>query len=554
VTPSEIHALAAGVDGARMMRELAELARWVKLSGTSEEAESLTFLRGVLDDCGYRTAVLEHDAFISLPGPARVEVDGAVLRAITHSMSRASPPGGLTGRLVHLGEGAEADFARAGDLRGCIALAEGIASPAVADRATRAGAAGQLHVSPHAHLHEMCISPVWGSPSPETEASLPATVACTISRADGEALIGRLGRGEAPRVVLHAAVDAGWRRTPILVAEMDAPGAGADTSFVLFSGHHDTWYHGVMDNGAANATMLEVARLCAARRDAWRRSLRLCFWSGHSHGRYSGSAWYADEHWEELERRCAVHVNVDSTGAVGASVLDQAPASAELRGLAAEALRAEASAAHAGRRMGRSADQSFWGIGIPSLFGTFSQQPDDPSVRMRNSLGWWWHTPDDLLDKISPENLARDTRVYAHAVARLLTDAALPLEHAAQAAALEAELRGAAPGCAARGVALEALLAAVAALREEASAGPHGDAALMRASRALVPLDQTCGDRFAHDPALPLPPWPVLEHLRRLAVAEPGSDAARLLAVAARRARNRVAEGVARAREALQGG
>jgi hypothetical protein len=555
VTPAEIHALAAGVDGARMMCNLAELARWVKLSGTPEEAQSLAFLRGVLDGCGYRTAVLEHDAFISLPGPARVEVDGSALRAITHSMSRASPPGGLAGRLVHVGEGTESDFGRAGDLRGCIVLAEGIASPAVADRATRAGAAGQLHASPHGHLHEMCVSPVWGSPSPGTEASLPATVACTVSRADGEVLIGRLARGEAPDVVLHAAVDTGWRRTPILVAEMDAPGAAPDAPFVLFSGHHDTWYRGVMDNGAANATMLEVARLCATRRDGWRRGLRLCFWSGHSHGRYSGSAWYADEHWGELERRCAAHVNVDSTGAAGASVLEEAPSSAELSALAAEALREEADAAHARRRMDRSADQSFWGIGVPSLFATFSQQPHDPSVKMRNSLGWWWHTPEDLLDKISPENLARDTRVYVHAVARLLADPALPLDHAAQAAALGAELRKVAPGCAARGVALDGLLGAVAALREEAAAGgPRGDASLMRASRALVPLDYTRGDRFGHDPALPLPPWPVLEPLRRLAAAEAGGGEAKLLAVGARRARNRVAEAVARARGALRGG
>ena len=37
----------------------------------------------------------------------------------------------------------------------------------------------------------------------------------------------------------------------------------------------------------------------------WRRGLRVVFWSGHSQGRYSGSTWYADTHWEELERRAA---------------------------------------------------------------------------------------------------------------------------------------------------------------------------------------------------------------------------------------------------------
>ena len=107
------------------------------------------------------------------------------------------------------------------------------------------------------------------------------------------------------RVSMHAQVDTGWRKTPLLAAELDTEEGYPDAPFILFSGHHDTWHYGVMDNGAANATMLETARtLAPARRAEWRRGLRICFWSGHSHGRYSGSAWYADEYWDELERRC----------------------------------------------------------------------------------------------------------------------------------------------------------------------------------------------------------------------------------------------------------
>ena len=559
MTTTDIQGLCDAVDSAGMMRQLEKLARWVKLSGTAEEAESLGFIRGLLDGYGYRTTLLEHDAYISLPLAARVEVDGRTLKAITHSMSRASPPGGTTGRLVHVGEGTEADFTGR-DLRGCILLVEGIASPAVAVRASRAGAAGQLHISPHEHLHEMCISPVWGSPAPDTIDALPATVAVTVSHADGTALRERLAKGEAPQVVLHAEVDTGWRRTPMLVAEMDAPSAGAEAPFVLFSGHHDTWYHGVMDNGSANVTMLEVARLCATRRHDWRRGLRLCFWSGHSQGRYSGSAWYADTRWEELERRCAVHVNVDSTGGAGASILGEAGSSSELAALAADAIAVQAGQRHQGKRLGRAGDESFWGIGVPSLFMSLSHQPPGP-VKMRNPLGWWWHTPDDLIDKIDPENLARDTRVYVHAIGRLLTDAVLPLDYAAHTEALLQELRRL-EAVKAHGILLDPLLSSAEALREEAAAlvaraghvGPDAagyDAALIRVSRALVPLDYTTGDRFAHDPALPQPAWPALEPLRRLAEVAPGTDEARLLAVAVRRARNRVAHALGQARSAI---
>ena len=63
----------------------------------------------------------------------------------------------------------------------------------------------------------------------------------------------------------------------------------------------------------------------------------------------------------------------------------------------------------------------------------------------------------------------------------------------------------------------------------------------MRASRALAPVYYTSGDRFAHDPALPLPAWPVLDPLRKLAKVAPGTDSARFLAVSATRGRNRLA-------------
>ena len=75
--------------------------------------------------------------------------------------------------------------------------------------------------------------------------------------------------------------------------------------------------------------------------------------------------------------------------------------------------------------------------------------------------------------------------------------------------------------------------------------------ALMRLSRMLVPLDYTRGDRFVHDPALPLPPWSVLDPLRRLAAAPRGGDDERFAEVDAIRARNRIAGMLAQARRAL---
>jgi hypothetical protein len=325
---------------------------------------------------------------------------------------------------------------------------------------------------------------------------------------------------------------------------------------VLLSGHHDTWYYGVMDNGSANATMLEVARLAAASRDTLRRALRVCFWSGHSHGRYSGSVWYVDQHWDELDRRCVAHVNVDSTGGVGATVLEDAAAAAELQPLAADAIHAQAGRVYAGKRKNRSSDDSFPGIGIPSMFGALSEQPPSP-VKMRNALGWWWHTPEDLIDKIDLDFLARDTKIFMHVCGRLLTDAVLPIDYASHARALAAELAKIDASLAGR-FDISALRMAATTLDALAAAAPHGgdpdriNAAIMAAGRALVPTDYTHGDRFTHDPATPLPAWPVLQPIRDLAATKPGSDAAQFATVAAMRARNRMAFALREACAALQ--
>jgi hypothetical protein len=552
MSDSTLQTLCAAVDGAGMMRQLAILAQWMKLSGTEEEAVSLSHIQAQLDELGFRTRILHHDAYISLPGASTVTVDNVTVPSITHSFSRSSGEGGLTGPLVYVGAGSEADFAGL-DFRGSIVLVDGIATPPVSRRATLAGVAGQLHISPHEHLHEMCISPVWGNPSSVTLGQLPSTVVCSILPSTGDALRERVRRGEEPRVVLHAEVDTGWRKTPILQADMDAP--DPDAPFILFSGHHDTWYHGVMDNGSANVAMLEVARLCASKREQWRRGLRLCFWSGHSHGRYSGSTWYVDEHWDELDQRCAVHLNVDSPGGKGANILVNVGSMASLYGLAVEAISTQSGQTPSINRMSRGADQSFNGLGLPALFGDISEPPPTPI----GAHCWWWHTPHDLLENIDEANQVRDTRIYVHALWRLLTDRILPLDFAAHARDLLIEIDRLWAALRERFSVTDLFVAAETTLelanqladRAESMDPAQIDRALMRVSRALVPIDYTSGDRFSHDPALPLSPWACLKPIHELSYAEDESDAIPFLTVDATRARNRVVHALRRANGVL---
>ena len=180
-------------------------------------------------------------------------------------------------------------------------------------------------------------------------------------------------------------------------------------------------------------------------------------------------------------------------------------------------------------------------------------------------FGWWWHTPHDTLDKMDPELLVRDTRVYVHAIWRLLTDRVLPLDYGAAAAALEREVSGLAQKLGGRldlsrlATQVKALARAAATIRaraatiEDDTAAERVNRGLVATARAMVPMDYTTGDRFSHDPALAQAPYPVLDAVRRLAASPAGSDQARFLTTAATRACNRLAYALDEATAALLG-
>src|SRR5205807_3002509 len=97
--------------------------------------------------------------------------------------------------------------------------------------------------------------------------------------------------------------------------------------------------------------------------------------------------------------------------------------------------------------------QSFWGIGLPSMFVDISAQPAGASragdaiasltggAAHHGGLGWWWHTPQDTLDKIDRANLHRDAHVYALVLWRWCTAPVLPLDYRATAAEITSTLR-----------------------------------------------------------------------------------------------------------------
>ncbi len=551
--------LRGAVSRERLTRDNAIIARGVRLSGSAAEAEAFDYLAAQCAEAGLTVQRHAIDAYVSLPGVASLVVttpEARIIPCITHSFSQATPPAGLTGAVVDAGDGTAADYARV-DAGGNIALVNGLAGPPKAFAADRAGVAALICINPEG-LHEMILSPVWGTPTPETAPFLPHVVAVSVRKEDGETLRRLLASGPVT-VRLQTAVTTGWTAIPALIA--DLPGAIEDR-YVLLSGHVDSWHYGAMDNASANATMLEVARLLAAHRGELRRGLRLAFWSGHSHARYGASAWYADHAFADLYARCVCHVNAESTGGIGADDLTGSHM-AETWRFAADVVRDVAGQQIAYRRMARNSDQSFTGVGVASAFSGLSAQSG-------GGLGAWWHTPDDTLDKIDPARFVRDTQVYLTACWRLCTLPVLPLDYAETANELRDRLTALAARAGGR-FDLAPLMEAVARLHDAATrldaavaAANTGatstavdaarvNAALLAAGRALIPVNYTEAGPFGVDLALDAPPLPGLAPVADLAALDPASDVARFLATRLVRERNRVLHALTQATRALDG-
>jgi hypothetical protein len=557
------------ISAGELWRHAEILAQWDKTSGTPDERAAVSYLAGQLERFGFATQIDEFESLLGWPEEAEVVVrapNERRLACITHAFTPSTPADGIEAELIHVGSGSEADFASS-TVAGRIALVEGMPSPAVVLRGQQAGAAGLLFAQMDRLLHEMCVSPVWGTPTTRTAPYLPTLPVASIHREAGQELIAELRDGPV-RIWLRTRTFWGWRKVPVLTG--DLPGTVEANSFVLLSGHHCSWYKGAMDNGAANATMLEVARILAQHRSELRRGVRIAFWPGHTHGRYSGSTWYFDHHWEDLHDNCVLHVNVDSTGARGASIY-HAMSMPETRDLAVAAVQDGAGLDGLRERQSRAGDQSFWGCGVPSVFMDLSAVPAelaantgsslfaaaDAPVKRSGGLPWFWHTVEDTIDKLDRDVLVRDTRVYLLATLRGANEKVVPYRLAPAARDIRETLeryQRDAGECFDLEPALHRAKQVEAAAREldnlldHIRAGVYRERVISLANRAAINLDRTlvrlsftANGPFDQDLAIPIPAVPLLEPVRQLARLDRESDQARFLETELVRNRNRVA-------------
>lgn len=427
------------IDIERIDRDLAYFCGYEKLTGEDEALRSVEYIAAEMEKEGIPCRTEWFEAYLSNPVDSSLYVEG-VCPADIPCRPRSFSAGcrELQAELVYDRSTADTgipplkreEFYRT--VRGKIVIGYGY-DERYAKVLEQYGAAAWIQVwtSPEVQIHEDTVSPVWGTPDMDScfmRLRMPVTA---VAGPDGERLIKAVcdaeKAGRPLRARMSSNVKTGVKRTALPVVQI--PGKSED--FLLLSGHYDTWYIGAFDNGTANAAMMELARLLYRSRDHLERSVRIAWWPGHSNGRYMGSAWYCDHHWDELREHCFAHINLDLLGSKGTDET-LAVRTGGLEGdewLQSLISLADEEAVLKTGRIGRGADQSFWGADV--AYHINPRYEASPGKKKSSAPGpgvYWWHTAEDTYDKIDLAALKKDTGVAAALVLGLLTEPVLPAD------------------------------------------------------------------------------------------------------------------------------
>ena len=539
------------------------LARFDRISGNEGEREANAYLKRKLTEYGIPFDSHEMELYLSHPMSASVTVltpEPAKLEAINHAFSRSTPAGGVEGELVYIGRNMTADpfdaplvDYRAVDVKGKIVLDDGFPAPYRAFATEMAGALAQIYINPDDRLHNMTVTTIWGAPTPETAPLLPQNPIVAMRRGDGDGLRDRLARGEAVRVRIDGIVDTRWRKTELVVARIE--GGAEKEKFVLIGGHIDSWHEGVTDNATGNAAMLEAARLLHRNRERLLRSVRVAWWPGHSPGRYAGSAWYADHFFSDLRGNAVAHINIDSIGTRSATRYT-ATHMAELERFNLDLIRATTGQEPKGSRPGKVADESFVGLGVPSVRFSKSIPEGSPDRGVADGSGgsWWWHSREDSRDKVDLDLLVEETDLLVAQTLGLASPTLLPYDFRATAREMKEKLEAIEHYDTRNLVSLVERFGAIAETLASVSETSAGDPrafndGLVRIGRALNTVYYSRSGPYDQDANELIPRFPGLAFASELSTIDRKSDEARFLEVRLKREENRIEEALQEAIE-----
>ena len=497
-----------------------------RVSGTDDEWEASEYVVETLREYGCEAELLEFEGYISVPEDGRVDVTAPTRRtfdeAITTSFSASTPPSGVSSEVVRIGDVTE-ETVDAADVEGKIAFTTGLPTPEPITLLEAAGAEAVIYQSSNPdHLHEMIVTPVWGTPGLDNEEAIPDLPVVEITRKAGDWLLDRCDEGPVEATVTTE-VTTELATLPCPVGRI----AGTESERYMVVGNHvDSWYEGITDNATAMAATLELARVFA--QDPPARGVVFGFWPAHSTGRYAGSAWWADREWLDLRENGVAYYHLDLNGLRGADGLwrqemaELADEHVDVLETAGDLPLLEGGEAGflGNDRPARNSDQSFWGAGLTSLLSGARLEPGGDGGPVGG--GWWWHTPEDTRDKVDFDVLAEETRIAVALASRICNSPVLPHDYRATVSDVREQIEGIESETDRRFEPIHTELDALGAALEEAyavvedvsgwesSTAAAAEDLQVALGNELIPALYMSRRDYDHEPALPHQPLPKL--------------------------------------------
>jgi carboxypeptidase Q len=300
-----------------------------RVTGTPEMAKAVQW--GI---AGFRAAGVEvHAEKYTLPvtwkeGATRLAIlspstSGAVLRAVSEGWGPATPHDGIEASVVDIGDGTDADFSRAGNIKGAILLAhseigstwpdlfnEYMRPPAIIARAVKEGAATVLWVGarermlPYRHTNAL-------------DGEIDKIPQAIVAREDALKLA-RLVAAAPGRVRVKLSLPneiGGPIEQENVVGEIR--GYEKPDEVVILGAHLDSWElgTGALDNGCNASLVIEAARAIKAMGLVPKRTIRFILFSGEEQGTI-GSFAYVKSHATELDKIRGVIIFDSGSGRV----------------------------------------------------------------------------------------------------------------------------------------------------------------------------------------------------------------------------------------------
>lgn len=421
-------------------KELWDTIQWLtketpyRLAGSPCEAKAAEYVTNRMKQYGLEVKNETFFAYNSDPMYSSVEITQPIsekLDSLPCAHIRATGKEGVELELVYVGDGSYGVYEGL-DVKGKMVLVEVSYAPPVPEKARIAaemGAAGIMCMNWGNDEEVIChrgLKGVWGNPTEETFSKIPDIIGVGVTRGAGLKLKELCQSSQRVTVKVTAIADRKWSQVHQPVGILR--GNGRRDEFLLVCSHLDAWQPGVTCNATGNATTLEICRILSENREKLDRDVYFVFWNGHEIAEAAGSTWFVDNYWDVLNKKCVGYMHIDSTG-VRETELFEIKASEELLDFA----RKNAEQQLPGRELRtmslkKIGDQSFMGIGVPSITQRMSFTKEHMERAHGATLGWWNHTKEDGLDKCDREILAEDTKASLQVLYDLATVELLPYD------------------------------------------------------------------------------------------------------------------------------